>query len=89
MVIGMDFELSEEQSDIQKAAREFAEGELRDIARDCAGSNEFQLQFVPEIVGAATDARLENVDQSLSTEQRMEESTKRIEEVLKDQLENK
>ncbi len=31
----MDFELSKEQKDIQKAAREFAEGEFRDIARDC------------------------------------------------------
>jgi alkylation response protein AidB-like acyl-CoA dehydrogenase len=31
----MDFELSKEQQDIRKAAREFAEGEFRDIARDC------------------------------------------------------
>jgi len=31
----MDFELSEEQQDIKKAAQEFAEGEFRDIAREC------------------------------------------------------
>ncbi len=31
----MDFELSKEQKDIKKAAHEFAEGEFRDIARDC------------------------------------------------------
>ena len=31
----MDFELTKEQQDIKKAAREFAEGEFRDIARDC------------------------------------------------------
>jgi len=28
----MDFELSDEQKDIKKAARKFAEGELRDTA---------------------------------------------------------
>lgn len=31
----MDFELSKEQQDLQKAAREFAVGEFREIARDC------------------------------------------------------
>ena len=31
----MDFELTKEQQDIQKAAREFAEGEFRDVAREC------------------------------------------------------
>jgi alkylation response protein AidB-like acyl-CoA dehydrogenase len=31
----MNFELSKEQLDIQKAAREFAEGEFKAIARDC------------------------------------------------------
>jgi alkylation response protein AidB-like acyl-CoA dehydrogenase len=31
----LEFQLSKEQQDIQKAAREFAEGEFRDIARDC------------------------------------------------------
>ncbi|VBB47942.1 Acryloyl-CoA reductase (NADH) [uncultured Desulfatiglans sp.] len=31
----MDFQFNKEQKDIQKAAREFAEGEFRDIARDC------------------------------------------------------
>lgn len=37
----MDFELSKEQMDIQKAAHEFAEGEFRDIARDCDINEEF------------------------------------------------
>ncbi len=37
----MNFELSKEQLDIQKAAREFAEGEFRDIARDCDLNEEF------------------------------------------------
>ena len=37
----MDFELSKEQHDIQKAAREFAEGEFREIARDCDINEEF------------------------------------------------
>jgi alkylation response protein AidB-like acyl-CoA dehydrogenase len=37
----MDFELSKEQTDIQKAAHEFAEGEFRDIARDCDINEEF------------------------------------------------
>jgi alkylation response protein AidB-like acyl-CoA dehydrogenase len=31
----MDFELTKEQKDIRQAAREFAEGELRDIAKEC------------------------------------------------------
>ena len=31
----MDFNLSKEQEDIKKAARAFAEGEFREIARDC------------------------------------------------------
>ncbi len=37
----MDFELSKEQLDIQKAAREFAEGEFSDIARDCDLNEEY------------------------------------------------
>ena len=37
----MDFELSKEQQDIQKAAREFAQGEFREIARDCDINEEF------------------------------------------------
>lgn len=37
----MDFELSKEQQDIQKAAREFAEGEFVDIARDCDLNEKF------------------------------------------------
>ncbi|MBW2056721.1 MAG: acyl-CoA dehydrogenase family protein [Deltaproteobacteria bacterium] len=37
----MDFELSEEQRDIIKAAREFAEGEFPDLAQECDRSEEF------------------------------------------------
>ena len=37
----MDFALSKEQQDIQKAAREFAVGEFKDIARDCDLNEEF------------------------------------------------
>ena len=37
----MDFELSKEQTDIRKAAKEFAEGEFRDIARDCDLNEEY------------------------------------------------
>ena len=37
----MDFELSKEQRDIQKAAREFAEGEFRAIAKECDLREEF------------------------------------------------
>lgn len=42
----MDFELSREQRDIQKAAREFAEGEFRDIARQC----DLEERFPPELI---------------------------------------
>lgn len=37
----MDFELSKEHLDIKKAAQEFAEGEFREIARDCDINEEF------------------------------------------------
>lgn len=37
----MDFELSKEQRDIQRAAREFAEGEFRDIAKECDLKEDF------------------------------------------------
>ena len=37
----MDFALTKEQQDIQKAAREFAVGEFREIARDCDLNEEF------------------------------------------------
>ncbi|NIQ39907.1 MAG: acyl-CoA dehydrogenase [Proteobacteria bacterium] len=37
----MDFELTDEQKDIVKAAREFAEGEFPDLARECDRSEEF------------------------------------------------
>ncbi|RPJ06223.1 MAG: acyl-CoA dehydrogenase [Deltaproteobacteria bacterium] len=62
----MDFQLSDEQKDIRKAAREFAEGELKDIARDCDINEEFPLPllkkacelgfigvFIPEAYGGA------------------------------------
>ncbi len=37
----MDFELTEEQKDIVKAAREFAEGEFPEIAQECDRNEEF------------------------------------------------
>ncbi len=62
----MDFELSKEQKDIQKAAREFAQGELKEIARECdinetfppelirkAGELGFLGVFIPEEYGGA------------------------------------
>jgi alkylation response protein AidB-like acyl-CoA dehydrogenase len=62
----MDFELSKAQRDIQKAAREFAEGEFREIARDCdlhesfprpllekAGELGFLGVFIDEAYGGA------------------------------------
>jgi len=42
----MDFTLSKEHKDIQKAAREFAEGEIRDIAREC----DIKEDFPPELL---------------------------------------
>jgi len=42
----MDFTLSKEHLDIQKAAREFAEGEFRDIAREC----DIKEDFPPELL---------------------------------------
>lgn len=38
---GMAFDLTREQKDIQKAAREFAEGELKDVARELDGEERF------------------------------------------------
>lgn len=62
----MDFELTREQKDIQKAAREFAEGEFRPIARECDLKEEvprsllkkgaglgFVGAFIPEAYGGA------------------------------------
>ncbi len=62
----MDIELNKEQLDIQKAAREFAEGEFRDIALDCDQKEEvpkkllkkgaelgFVGVFIPEEYGGA------------------------------------
>lgn len=43
----MDFELSKEQQDIQKAPREFAVGEFREIARDCDLNEKFPLFVGP------------------------------------------
>jgi alkylation response protein AidB-like acyl-CoA dehydrogenase len=42
----MDFQLSDEQKDIQRAARDFAEGELRDIARECDIRETFPLSLL-------------------------------------------
>jgi len=62
----VDFELTREQRDIQKAAREFAEGEFREIARECDEKEEvprellkkgaelgFVGAFIPEEYGGA------------------------------------
>jgi alkylation response protein AidB-like acyl-CoA dehydrogenase len=42
----MDFRLSDEQRDIQGAARHFAEGEFRDLARDCDINETFPLPLL-------------------------------------------
>jgi alkylation response protein AidB-like acyl-CoA dehydrogenase len=47
----MDFELSDEQKDIRKAARDFAEGEFRDIARDC----DIREEFPPSLLRKASE----------------------------------
>ena len=41
----MDFELSKEQKDIQKAAGEFATGEFSDIALDYDQREEFPMEL--------------------------------------------
>ena len=42
----MDFELSSEQKDIRQAAREFALGELKDIAGDCDQNETFPSELI-------------------------------------------
>lgn len=42
----MDFKLSKEQRDIQRAARKFAEGEFKDIARECDLTEEFPMSLL-------------------------------------------
>ncbi|NIQ37418.1 MAG: acyl-CoA dehydrogenase [Proteobacteria bacterium] len=42
----MDFQLSDEQKDIKRAARDFAEGEFRDIARECDIREEFPISLL-------------------------------------------
>jgi alkylation response protein AidB-like acyl-CoA dehydrogenase len=42
----MDFELTEEQKDIRRAARDFAEGELKDIARECDIRETFPMHLL-------------------------------------------
>jgi acyl-CoA dehydrogenase len=42
----MDFELSSEQKDIKFAAREFAEGEFSEIARDCDATEEYPMDLL-------------------------------------------
>ncbi len=62
----MDFELTPEQLDIKRAAREFAEGEFPDLAQDCDRNEEFPRNlwkkacelgfvgvFIPEAYGGA------------------------------------
>jgi alkylation response protein AidB-like acyl-CoA dehydrogenase len=62
----MDFDLTEEQKDIIKAAREFAEGEFPDMAQECDRKEEFPRHlwekacelgfvgvFIPETYGGA------------------------------------
>ena len=41
----MDFDLSSEQKDIIKAAREFAEGEFPDLGDECDRKEEFPRQL--------------------------------------------
>jgi len=66
------FELTEEQKDIKRAAREFAEGEIRPIARELDEKEEFDPKlwkkaaelgflavFVPEEYGGAGYGHLE------------------------------
>lgn len=47
----MDFELSKEQLDIQRAAREFAEGEFKGVAREC----DIRETFPPSLLKKAGD----------------------------------
>jgi len=42
----MDFQLTKEQRDIQRAARKFAEGELIDIARECDTEEKFPRELL-------------------------------------------
>ena len=42
----MDFDLTKEQMDIQKAAREFAEGEFPDLAFDCDREERYPMELV-------------------------------------------
>lgn len=62
----MDFDLTPEQLDIKRAAREFAEGEFPDLAQDCDRNEEFPRNlwkkacelgfvgvFIPEAYGGA------------------------------------
>jgi len=56
----MDFHLTDEQKDIRKAAKAFAEGELRDIARECDIREEFPISLLKKacelgFVGAFID----------------------------------
>jgi alkylation response protein AidB-like acyl-CoA dehydrogenase len=42
----MDFLLTQEQQDIQRAAREFAQGEFKEIARDCDIEEQFPVSLL-------------------------------------------
>ena len=41
----MDFNLTPSQLDVRKAAREFAEGEFRDIAKECDSEETFKFEL--------------------------------------------
>lgn len=58
------FELTKEQTLIQKTAREFAAGELKDIARDCDESSEVPLKILDKAweMGLANAAVPEDYD---------------------------
>jgi acyl-CoA dehydrogenase len=47
----MDFDLSKEQEDIKKAAREFAEGEFQDIAQECDREERYPRDLVKKAAG--------------------------------------
>lgn len=42
----MDFNLTREQREIKMAAREFAEGEFRDVARECDREEKTNLEVM-------------------------------------------
>jgi alkylation response protein AidB-like acyl-CoA dehydrogenase len=47
----MDFELTNRQKQIRLAAREFAEGELAPIGKDCESKGEFPREIIKKAAG--------------------------------------